>query len=192
MQERLVRLPARLRGVLRSDPAAPANVTPHHDSPNPAIVRERQAIEDVLKSLRDTIAGLNAQHHARLKSLQKVAIDLAIAVAERFLHQRLTDGSFPIEALVRQAVAHLEPRQPVNVALHPDDLVLFEKRLAADPQLALDSDEVQFSADATVRRGGCMVRSGEIMTTTNLDEKLSELHAQLLQSIESAHDMQTA
>jgi flagellar biosynthesis/type III secretory pathway protein FliH len=191
MQEKSIRLPARLRGVVRSDPPAAATVTPHQPIPDAETVRQRQAIEDVLQSLRGAAAELQAKHQLLLKSLQKAAVDLAVAVAGRFLHQRLTTGEFAVETLVQQAIERLEPRQAVSVALHPDDLTILEKRLAEEPRAALHGRDVKFSADSSVHRGGCKVQSGEIMVMTDLDEKLAELHGQLLESVETAREAQS-
>ena len=54
--------------------------------------------------------------------MQKLAVELAVAIASRLLHDQIQAGDYPVENLVRTVVERLDTPQPVTVFLHPEDL----------------------------------------------------------------------
>jgi len=95
---------------------------------------ERERLDGVLGQLLDVARDLRSAQRGRLEEMQRVAVELAVAVASNLLYERIESGDYPIEELVRDAVRRLEPRQAVTVRLHPEDLALLETVRALWPE----------------------------------------------------------
>src|SRR5207249_3655574 len=107
-----------------------------------------------LARFQEATKSLRAFQQKLLGEMQRLAMDLAVAIASRFLNSQVHAGSAPMELWIREAIERLDARQPVTVRIHPEDLALLEKRLGPENFLPLNDAEVSFVADPTVRRGG--------------------------------------
>ncbi len=189
----------RLRDVVRATPSAPlprVSVSPAKPPapppPDPlALARaDRQAIEQTLASMRQSVEHLTARYEAMAVEMRHATVELATAIAGRLLFDKLQAGEFPIEEMVRQATQRLPPTPSVVVFLHPDDLSLLRQRLDerddgsrnGEGNRTLGKTEPRLEADSAVPRGGCRAEAGEIHVLADLASSLAELRAQLLGS----------
>ncbi|MBI3408769.1 MAG: hypothetical protein HY040_10470 [Planctomycetes bacterium] len=185
--ETSLRLPARLVAVRRGqgDESPPvANIPAPIAAPSVAVAEspaERQHLEAVIKGLAEAGQSLRLQSRQMLARVPEVAVELAIAVASRFMHQRLEAGDFPMENLVRGALEQLEARRPATIMLHPLDLILLEKRLGGGSGL-LEQADVRFAADPSLQRGGCCASAGEVAIQCDMDGQLEALKEKLLET----------
>jgi flagellar biosynthesis/type III secretory pathway protein FliH len=176
----------RLRDIVRAAPHLPLPTVP---SPKAAPIdpaqrerEERQAIEQVLTQLRKVADQFGAHHDAMIAEMRQAAIELAMAVAGRVVFDKLQAGEFPIEEMVRQALAHLPEAPARTVYLHPDDLALLRRRLADQPLLPPQETSLRIEADSSLNRGGCRTEAGEIHVRADLADQLAALRQQLLWS----------
>lgn len=173
----------RLREIVRADPHLPLPSVP---APRPDPARqerdERQALDQVLEQLRKAAGQFAARHEALLDEMRQAAIELAIAVAGRVVFDKLHAKDFPIEEMVRQAVARLPAAPTLAVYLHPDDLALLKILLADKPFQPSRDANVRLEADASLRRGGCRAEAGEIHVLADLADQLAGLRQHLLWS----------
>lgn len=182
----------RLRAIVRAGPHLPLPPPPAQTPPppQPPPVRredeERQAIERVLDQMRKTGEQLAARYDAALDEMRQAAIELAIAIAGRVVFDKLQAGEFPIEEMVRQAVAHLPAEPAPAVYLHPDDFALLQSRLGEKPLLPARDAKLRIETDASLRRGGCRAEAGEIHVLADLAEQLAGLRQHLLWSASHA------
>ncbi len=184
------RAPPRLREVVRASsqqplPPLPASV-PRPLDPAQSAREERQAIEQVLAQLRAAAQQLGERYEAMAAQMRQAAVELALAIAGRLVFDKLQAGEFPIEEMVRQAVARLPAAPSVRVYLHPDDLALLRRRLGEQSLLPGPEPDVQLNADATLKRGGCRAEADEIHVLADLSVQLAELRQHLLWSASHA------
>lgn len=189
-----------LQGVVLADPSAPfpavslsagePPVPSHEDqqlqreaTQSRQAQQEREAIEQVLARLTDVARTFEAQQRHRLGEMQQAAVELAIAVAGRLLHDKIEAGDFPVETLVREVVERLGPRQPVSVFLHPDDIALLQQRLGEKQALFPEATVVRLVPDAALKRGDCRAEAGEVSVLSHLEVQLNDLRQQLLGSL---------
>ena len=172
---------------------------------------ERQAIEQTLAQVRQSVEQLGARYDAMAAEMRQAAVELAIAVAGRVVFDKLQAGDFPIEEMVRQAAARLPAAPAVTVYLHPEDLAVLQRRLASEedketrrhgdkekestPFFSLSpclrvslsgKSEPCFESDPALRRGSCRTEAGEIHVLADLATQLAELRRQLLWSASHA------
>ncbi len=96
---------------------------------------DRKLIETMLARLVDSVHQLQLDHRLRLAELQQAAVEIALTIATRLLHQQINAGDFNIEAMVREMVGQLGDDVPVTIRLNPQDLLLVERRLEGAPLL---------------------------------------------------------
>jgi flagellar biosynthesis/type III secretory pathway protein FliH len=192
-----------LCNVLRASPAAPLPiVVPPIEPPSPppppdplAVLRaERQTLEQALAAMRQSVERLSARYDALAGEMRQATVELATAIAGKFVFDKLHAGEFPIEEMVRQALTRLPPAPSVTVYLHPEDLALMRRRLAdpagiapedsliADAKAATEKPSLRLEADQALPRGGCRAVAGEIHVLADLAASLAELRSHLLGS----------
>lgn len=182
----------RLRDLVRSSPHLPLPPVPVPVSkapppdPHRREREERQAVEQVLEQLRNAAQQMRSHYQTMIDEMRQGAIELAVAVAGRVVFDKLQAGDFPIEEMVRQAIARLPSAPKFTIYLHPDDLTLLEQRLADRPLVPVRETQVRIEADATLKRGGCRAEAGEIHVLTDLAEQLAALRQHLLWSASHA------
>lgn len=179
----------RLCEIVRVNPHLPLpNVPPSRILEDPAQREreERQAIERVLEQLTNCANQFAAGYHAMAEEMRQAAIELAVAVAGRVVFDKLQAGEFPIEEMVRQALTRLPAAPTLTIFLHPDDLALLQRRLAAKPLLPAREAHLRIEADASLRRGSCRAEAGEIHVLADLTDQLARLRQHLLWSASHA------
>ncbi len=137
--------------------------------------KDREALERVLQKLLETANGLRAEQQQQLEEMQRLAIELAVAMASRLLEQQIQAGDFAVETLVRKVVERLDTPQPVLVFLHPDDLKLLQQRLGDGRTLFPHGAQVQMAPDTTLARGDVRAEAGDISVFANIEERLADL-----------------
>jgi flagellar biosynthesis/type III secretory pathway protein FliH len=180
------------RDIVRASPHLPLPAIPVAEPaptmPDPAqLAREERAmIEQVLAQLRITVDKLGTRYDSMTAEMRQAAVELALAVAGRLVFDKLQAGEFPIEEMLRQAIARLPAAPAVTVYLHPEDLALLKQRLADQPLLPAREPQVRIEADAALSRGGCRAEAGEIHVLADLATQLAELRQHLLWSASHA------
>ncbi len=179
--ELIVPLQAALAGLAVGDPPARGPDKPPAPRPQPAT----EKADDTTRALAGLAAAaqtLKVRHERDLHELQRVAVELAVAVASRLVHGRITANEFPVEELVRKAVARLAGEPRVVVRLHPEDLALLKKRLGGQTPTPAGA-EVQLAADPTVGRGDCRAEGGPVVVLSRLEAQLADIRERLLETI---------
>lgn len=181
-------LPKRLAGIAVGDgpqhePAPTAAPAP---APAPADRESAELLERLLTSFEDLTHELHAQQRQRLAEMQRVAIEVAVAVASRLVHERLDAGDVAVEGLVRQVAERLEPKETLTIHLHPADLALLEQRAKDCQRLLPVAGRLRLMADAGLRRGDCRAETGDMSLLLQVDKQLEEMRKHLLDTLPDA------
>jgi flagellar biosynthesis/type III secretory pathway protein FliH len=154
--------------------------------------QEREEIERVLQNLLSAAGSLRARQDEHLEELQHLAVELAVAIASRLLHEQIEAGEYPVEKLVQQVVERLQTPQPVTVYLHPEDLALLRRRLGGGEAIFPHHAAVQLSADESLARGDVRAEAGDISVTADLQEQLTDIRRNLRETLPIAEKRQSA
>lgn len=149
------------------------------------LLADRTRIEEVLNHLRTAVADLRKDQADRLREWQRAAVELAMTMSARLLHERIEAGDFPVEAKVRDMIHQLEGESPAAVRLNPADLDLLKRRLAGSP-LVESGDEPKLIADPALARGECRVEGKDAMLVSEVGRELQEIRDELLRSLAHA------
>jgi flagellar assembly protein FliH len=183
-----------LRHAVLADPDSPLlaaaaltgvrPLTPEQEAARRA-AEEREAIERVLTSMTDAARQMQVQQDERLGEMRQAAVELAVAIASRLVHDKLEAGDLPVDRLVRQVVDKLGIREAVKVHLHPQDLALLKKK-TGDVGFPGMGPELQLLADPAISRGGCRAETGDVSILSQLEVQLVEIRKILLGAIAHA------
>jgi flagellar biosynthesis/type III secretory pathway protein FliH len=147
---------------------------------------ERAAIQRVLDSVTAAAQQTHTVHQGHIAEWRHAAIELAVAIATRLVHDRVKANDFAIETIVREATALLGPDGPFTVRLHPADLTLLQSRLGGVPLFADGAGMVVVTADPSQSRGNCRIDTGDTEVTSRLSEQLAAMREELLRSLGDA------
>ena len=181
-------LAKRLAGIALGDsrdhePAPPA---PPEPVPTAAEREDVELLERLLTNFEDLTHELHAQQRQRLAEMQRVAIEVAVAVASRLVHERLDAGDVAVEGLVRQVAARLEPKETLTIYLHPADLTLLEQRAKDCQRLLPGAGHLKLMPDAALRRGDCRAETGDMSLLLQVDKQLEEMRKHLMDTLPDA------
>lgn len=143
---------------------------------------DRKAIDTVLGSLTAAVDGLQQQHTERIGEWRAAAVELAVTIAAKLLHERIAADEFNLEGMVRDMAGEMAGDDVVSVRLNPHDLELLEKRLDGQPLLSGPTDP-QLVADHTLARGECRVEGRSSVSLSNLPRQLGQIREDLLRRV---------
>lgn len=142
-----------------------------------------QPLEQVLQSLRQVLAGLEALHRRDARAFEKDLVQLALAVARKVVGREVAAAPDVVVDMLREGLARLEHPGALTIRMNPEDL----KRLA-DVQTQLlegrvDSGRVRFEADAGVSPGGCYIES----EAGDVDARVEQRFRTVAEALEAEH-----
>lgn len=143
---------------------------------------EREAVERAVGELHETVRSLRDERQTMKAEMEQIVTELAVAIASRLLHMKISTGDYAVESLVREVMERLDSGQQVTVRLHPDDLALLHKRLDKQPSALDDGDHMQLVADPSLERGDCVASSGDLSVSSRMKDRLAELRDDLSES----------
>ncbi len=149
------------------------------------LAEERAAVEAVLAAVRGATADLRRQHADRLQEWQRAAVELGLAIAAKLLHERVTQGDYPVDEIIRQMAGRMEDDEVVTVRMNPADLALLERRLDGQP-LFPDRDDPALVADPTLGRAECRIEGRALVLLSDLPRQLTQIRDDLIGSLAHA------
>lgn len=164
-------------------PPPPPPPPPPEPRPDPQAEAERRHLETALAGLAGAVARLDTRYRQLLGEMRQTAIELAIAVADRLLHDQARAGQVPLEEVVRQVVGRLPARGGADVSLNPEDVTLLRRRLGEE---ALAGLAIQLRPDPGLARGSCRAEAEGMSVLSDLEEQLADLRHCLLENVGDA------
>jgi flagellar biosynthesis/type III secretory pathway protein FliH len=149
------------------------------------LAADRKAIEATLSAVRAGVDELKQQHIDRLRDWQKAAVELALSIAAKMLHERVTADEFPIEAMIQDMAGEMHEDEVVTVRLNPRDLQLLEQRLDGHP-LFPGLGDPKLIADSTLGRAECRVEGRTAVSVCDIPRQLTQFREDLLRSLAHA------
>jgi hypothetical protein len=170
-------------------PAPPAPVAPPTDlwvtEIGAQLSSDRRAIECVLGSMTSAVEQIQHEHTARIGQCRKLAVELAVSIAAKLLHEKVAADQFNLEQMIRDMASEMHDDEVVSVRLNPHDLELLEKRLDGQPLLSGPSDPTLIP-DRTLARGQCRVEGRAGVSLSDLPRQLGQIREDLLRRVADA------
>ena len=176
---------AKTVGVPSSLVIEPPPLEPEPAPPEPVIQHDPQVVQ-LLEAVQRTVLELENRRRETLVELQQAVVELSVAIASQLTYRVIEAGEFDVEKMVQDAVSRLPASGHVALRLNPEDLELFHERLKAIPAETLDARSLQFKADPSVSRGGCLAELPEQGILSDIELLLGDLHTELMEGLSDA------
>lgn len=149
------------------------------------LAADRRQIEAVLTGVRAAADEIRQQHTDRLREWQRAAVELALSIAAKLLHERVTADEFPMEQMIRDMAGEMTDDEVISVRLNPKDLALLERRLNGEPLLPGAGDP-HLVSDPTLARTECRMEGRASVSLSDLPRQLAQFRDDLLRSLTNA------
>ncbi|HYZ17785.1 MAG TPA: FliH/SctL family protein [Candidatus Acidoferrum sp.] len=136
-------------------------------------------MDEMLGTMRGLLEAARAQRHTLIERAEPEIVRLALAIAERVLHQQVALDRGVAVTMAKTAIARLIDRDTVTIRVNPADLERMREH--RDELIALgDVRSMRVVEDKRVDRGGVVVETDagtiDARIGTQLDEARKVLH----------------
>jgi flagellar biosynthesis/type III secretory pathway protein FliH len=130
---------------------------------------------ETLNALTTRLKGYSSEMLGRHK--EEIA-QLSVEIARRVLAQRIENGDYDVEAIIKEAIGDNLIEGELSVHLNPEDLALLESARRESGQDG-QPENVKLVADASVGRAECMVKTPKGTIESRIDQKLDQISGAL-------------
>ena len=134
---------------------------------------QEAAFRQVNQMLKHTAAKLNKFFDRAFAAHKDEIARLSVEIARKILAQRVEDGDYDIESVVREAINNAPARHVLVVHLYPEDLSQYDKLRKAEP--GADLAGVKFVPDANIGRAECLLETSKGIIESLIDQHLEQV-----------------
>ena len=140
---------------------------------------QKKLYAEAYKTLQSIITKLNQLYDGIFAEHKKEIAELSVEIARKILTQKITDGDYEIESIVKEALKNAPTHQDLVVYLNPHDLAAYQKTQhdGADGILA----GIKFVADQNIGRAECVLESPKGIIKSLINEHLEQIDKALKQ-----------
>jgi flagellar biosynthesis/type III secretory pathway protein FliH len=152
------------------------------DSMNPAAnvdqaIAQRDLYSEVCRTLQGLAAKLNRFYDEIFTGQKEEIAKLSVEIARKILMQKVQDGDYEIESIVKEALTNAPTHDSLVVHLNPEDLATCQKVQEDDANGTLGG--IKLIADANIGRAECVLESGKGVIKSLIDEHLEQIEKAL-------------
>jgi flagellar biosynthesis/type III secretory pathway protein FliH len=130
-------------------------------------------LPQAFQAISDVVTKLN-QLYDKVFSEQKEEIArLSVEIARKVLMQKVEDGDYKIESIIKEAFNNAPTRQDIVVHLNPEDLKECQNALKENPDSVLA--DVKFVSDTNIGRAECLLESPKGIVESLINEHLERI-----------------
>lgn len=127
----------------------------------------------VLNSLKQALGEVSRLRSEIFKNAEREVVTLALAIAEKIVHQELSINREAVQAIFRAAVEAIGEKEKLLVRCHPNDLQALEGYLKDLQASQGGLGEVEFVADAGLLQGGLKIEAAFCEVDATLEARLA-------------------
>jgi flagellar biosynthesis/type III secretory pathway protein FliH len=163
----------RTGGKLSDDGAADSAGRTEHVAMRDA-ESQRVAFSEACRTLNCVAAKLNESYGKLFVEHREEIARLSVEIARKILMQKVENGDYEVESIVKEALMNAPSRQDVTVHLNPEDLARCRRAQQENEQ---DGDLVgiKLVPDPNVGRAECVVESPKGIVKSLIDENLERI-----------------
>lgn len=118
---------------------------------------QKTAFLEACRALNDVISKLNQFYGQIFAGHREEIARLSVEIARKILMQKVENGDYEIESIVKEALSKAPANQDVIVHLNPEDLEKCKKAQQEEPGGILSG--IKLVSDADIGRAECMLES---------------------------------
>jgi len=142
---------------------------------------QNAALSQACRTLDSLINKLNQFYDTIFTEHKEEIAKLAVEIARKILMQKVQDGDYEIESIIKEALKNAPTRQDVVVHLNPEDYALCQKVKQDQPNGELAG--IKFISDSNIGRAECLLETPKGIIKSLIDEHLEQI-ANALKTVE--------
>jgi len=125
------------------------------------------------QAINGVVTKLN-QFYEKVFAGQKEEIaKLSVEIARKVLMQKVEDGDYEIQTIIKEALNSAPTKQDIVVHLNPEDLAEYQKALQNEPDDTLA--DIKFVSDSNIERAECLLESPKGTIESLINEHLDRI-----------------
>ncbi len=152
-------------GVAPSASAGQA-LTQEAEAQKTALLQACQALNAVIAKLNEFCDKVFVEHKEEIAKL-------SVEIARKVLMQKIENGDYEIESIIKEALKNAPTRDDIVVHLNPEDLTQYQKAQQDEPDGDLAG--IKFVSDSKIGRAECLLESPKGVITSLIDEHLERV-----------------
>lgn len=125
------------------------------------------------KILNDITTNLKNFYNTLLKEHKDQIARLSVEIARKILIQKVNDGDYKIETIIKEIIQNAPSRQDIVIHLHPKDLQRYENTLKKNPDCILQG--IELVPDPNIGLAECKLKSPKGDIEFIIDEHLEKI-----------------
>jgi flagellar biosynthesis/type III secretory pathway protein FliH len=146
----------------------PQNIVPQQVSD-----AQKNELSQAFHAISDAAAKLNHFYETVFAEQKEEIAKLSMEIARKVLMQKVEDGDYKIESIIKEALNSAPTRQDIVVHLNPEDLTECQKALGEKPDG--DLADVKFVSDSKIGRAECLLESPKGIVESLINEHLDRI-----------------
>ncbi len=134
---------------------------------------QKAVFSQACQTLNGVIAKLNQFCDKVYVEHREEIAKLSVEIARKILMQKVDDGDYEMESIIKEALKNAPSRQDVVVHLNPEDLAKCQKVQQDEPSGALAG--IKFVSDQNIGRAECVLESPKGIIKSLIDENLERI-----------------
>jgi flagellar biosynthesis/type III secretory pathway protein FliH len=130
-------------------------------------------LSQVFQAINGAVIKLNQLYDKIFVEQKEEIARLSVEIARKVLMQKVEDGDYKIESIIKEALINAPTRQDIVVHLNPEDLKECEQELKENPDDALTG--VKFISDSNIGRAECLLESPKGIVESLINEHLERI-----------------
>jgi flagellar assembly protein FliH len=136
------------------------------DTQKAAFSQTNQALKGVAAKLNEFYDKVFAEHKEEIAKL-------AVEIARKVLVQKVENGDYEIESIVKEALKNAPTREDLVVHLNPEDLKRYQKAQQDEPDDG--SAGIKFVPDPNIGQAECLLESPKGIIESLINEHLEQI-----------------
>lgn len=134
---------------------------------------QKSSYSEVCRTLQDVTSKLNHVYDEIFSGHKEEIAKLSVEIARKILMQKVQDGDYEIETIIKEALKNAPTHQDLVVHLNPHDLATCQKAQQNDDSGTLAG--IKFVADHNIGQAECMLESPKGIIKLLIDEHLEQI-----------------
>lgn len=134
---------------------------------------QQGAFTQVFEALGTVVAKLDEFYQKLFVGHKEEIAKLSVEIARKVLMQKVENGDYEIESIVKEALSNAPTREDIVVHLNPDDHAQFQKAQDNGPDDVLAG--IKFVSDSNIGRAECLLESPKGVIESLINQHLERV-----------------
>jgi flagellar biosynthesis/type III secretory pathway protein FliH len=149
------------------------NTQDNSQGKNKQILTRDSGTENEFSKAFQAVTKLNQLYEKVFAEQKEEIARLSVEIARKVLMQKVEDGDYKIESIIKEAFNNAPTRQDIVVHLNPEDLEECQKALKENPDVSLS--DIKFVSDSNIGRAECLLESPKGVVESLINEHLERI-----------------